>query len=385
MSICSKVITISTEFKKEKYVADLGIFEKYLTVWVALCILLGIGIGYLSPNLSTFLSEFEIAHVSIPIAVCLFLMIYSIMVQIDFNKVTEAVKAPKPVILSTSINWLIKPFTKMGLAILFFSVVFRNVLSPAEAQSYTAGLILLGIAPCTAMVLMWVYLAKGNQGLNLVMIAIDSLIMILLYAPLAVLLLGVTEIVVPWDTIAFSIFIFVGLPLIVGYTSRELLLKHKGEEWFKKTFRPIMSKLSKGALLFTLVILFILQGSVIIEKPLIILIIAVPLTVQFFLIFFIGYYIARIAKLKYEDAVPVALVGTSNHFEVAIAVALMLSDIIGTGAALATVVGVLIEVPIMLALVEILKKNKSKFKSEESKETKKMGDMSTDKKEVSTD
>jgi ACR3 family arsenite transporter len=336
-------------------------FEKYLTVWVGLCILLGLIIGYISPNLAQALSEFEVYHVSIPIAVCLFLMIYSIMIQIDFKKVTEAAKTPKPVFISSTINWLIKPFTKMMLALLFFMVIFKEVLPLEDAQSYTAGLILLGIAPCTAMVLMWVHLAKGNQGLNLVMIAIDSIIMIFVYAPLASLLLGVADIIVPWGTIAFSIAIYIGIPLIFGYGSRTILFKKKGEEWFNNSFSPIMGKISKAALLITLVILFILQGEVIIKNPIIILIIAIPLTVQFFLIFFIGFYIAKAAKLKYEDAVPVALVGTSNHFEVAIAVAIMLSDVIGTGAALAAVVGVLIEVPIMLWLVKIMKNNKSKF------------------------
>ncbi len=340
---------------------DLGVFEKYLTVWVGVCILLGILIGHFSPETSSALSEFEVYHVSVPIAICLFLMIYSIMVQIDFKKVTEAAKTPKPVIISSTINWLIKPVTKTLLAMLFFGVIFAPILPADEASSYMAGLILLGIAPCTAMVLMWVHLAKGNQGLNLVMIAIDSLIMIAVYAPLASFLLGVADIIVPWGTIAFSIIIYIGVPLIIGYFSRTYLLKNKGADWFKNTFMPIMSKLSKGALLATLVILFILQGGVIIENPLVILLIAIPLTIQFVLIFFVGYGISRAAKLSYEDAVPVSLVGTSNHFEVAIAVAIMLSDIIGPGAALATVVGVLIEVPIMLWLVALMKKYKHKF------------------------
>ena len=342
----------------EKY--ELGLFEKYLTVWVTVCIVIGLILGRLFPQLSVFLGELEVFHVSIPIAIALFFMIYSIMVQIEFSKVLEAAKTPKPVLISTTINWLIKPFTKTALALIFFRYLFSPLMPAADAQSYTAGLILLGVAPCTAMVLMWVYLAKGNQGLNLVMIAVDSLIMIVLYAPLASILLGVAEIIVPMDVIAFSIGIYVGLPLVVGYFSRRELINRKGMPWFIERFSPLMGQVSKVALLMTLVILFALQGEVILTQPFIILLIAVPLTIQFFIIFGIAYVAAKLGKLSYEDAVPVSMVGTSNHFEVAIAVATMLYGL-DSGAALATVVGVLIEVPIMLILVRLMLRTKDRW------------------------
>lgn len=348
----SKVDTDRTEMRVlEKH--EMGVFERYLTLWVAICIIIGLLLGRLFPDLSIFLAEFEVFHVSIPIAVALFFMIYSIMVQIDFRRVVDAAKTPKPVLISSTVNWLIKPFSKTILALLFFGYLFAPFLPAAEAESIIAGLILLGVAPCTAMVLMWVYLSKGNQGLNLVMIAIDSLIMIVVYAPLASFLLGVSGIIAPMDVIAFSIAVYVGLPLIVGYVSRTELIRRKGMPWFKESFTPVMGNLSKAALLMTLIILFTLQGDVILTEPFLIFLIAVPLTVQFFIVFGIGLLAARLGKLTYEDAVPVAMVGTSNHFEVAIAVATMIYGL-NSYAALATVVGVLIEVPIMLALVRIM-------------------------------
>jgi len=343
----------------------MGIFEKYLTLWVAVCIVLGLVLGRFIPGLSAWLAALEVFNISIPIAICLFFMIYSIMVQIEFRKIIEAAKTPKPVLISSTVNWIIKPITKTALAILFFYVIFAPIIPAEDAYYYVAGLILLGIAPCTAMVLMWVYLAKGNQGLNLVMIAIDSLIMIAIYAPLAAFMLGIADIPVPMDVIAFSIGIYVGLPLIMGYISRKKLIKNKGMPWFKNSFSPVMGKISKIALLITLILLFSLQGEVILTQPLIILLIAIPLTIQFFLIFGIGYYAAKLGKLSYENAVPVALVGTSNHFEVAIAVAIILFGL-ESGAVLATVVGVLIEVPIMLALVKLMKRSRKNWKNPET-------------------
>jgi len=338
----------------------MGIFEKYLTLWVAVCIIAGLLLGALIPGLSELLSQLEIFYVSIPIAICLFFMIYSIMVQIEFRKILDAAKTPKPVLISSTINWVIKPFSKAALAVFFFYIIFAPLIPYEEATSYVAGLILLGLAPCTAMVLMWVHLSKGNQGLNLVMIAIDSIIMIAIYAPFAAFLLGLAYIPVPMEVIAFSIGIYIGFPLIVGYISRRTLLNKKGDQWFKTSFSPVMSKISKIALLTTLVLLFTLQGEVILNEPFIILLIAIPLTVQFFLMFIIGFYASKLGKLSYEDAVPVSLVGTSNHFEVAIAVAITLFGL-GSGAVLATVVGVLIEVPIMLVLVKLMKRSKDKW------------------------
>lgn len=331
---------------------ELGLFEKYLTGWVLLCIVVGLLLGRTFPQLSVVLAELQVAHVSIPIAICLFFMIYSVMVQIDFKKVVEAAKTPKSVVISSSINWGIKPFTKTLLAWLFMMVIFTPFIPGVDAQQYTAGLVLLGVAPCTAMVLMWVYLAKGNQGLNLVMVAVDSIIMVILFAPLAALLLGVAAVPVPIDVIAFSVSVYVGLPLVAGYISRKEMVKRRGMEWFENKFLPIMHRIAVVALLATLIVLFTFQGEVIISQPLIIAMIAVPLAIQFFLIFGIGYAISWFAGLTYEDAVTVALVGCSNHFEVSIAVATMLYGI-ESGAALATVVGVLIEVPIMLALVRV--------------------------------
>lgn len=340
----------------------LGIFEKYLTLWVILCIIAGLLLGSTFPQLSVLLAQLEVFQVSIPIAICLFFMIYSVMVQINFRKVVEVSKAPKAVGISSFINWGIKPFSKAFLAWLFMKVLFVPFIATADATQYTAGLVLLGVAPCTAMVFMWVYLARGNQGLNLVMVAVDSILMVFLFAPLAGLLLGVTAIPVPMDVIAFSVSIYVGLPLVAGFFSRRELLAKKGEVWFERKFKFAMHKVAIAALLVTLVVLFTFQGEVILNQPFIIGLIAVPLAVQFFLIFGLSYFISWITKLSYEDATTVALVGSSNHFEVAIAVATMLYGL-EDPAALATVVGVLIEVPVMLVLVRICLKTSGIFSS----------------------
>jgi ACR3 family arsenite transporter len=343
------VIVMNAGKAEEK---KLGFFEKYLTLWVIICILVGIALGRLIPGISVVLSEFQYAHVSIPIAICLFFMIYPIMVQIDFRKVIEAGKTPKPVGLTLFVNWVIKPFTMAFFAWLFMAVFWKSYISSDMASEYTAGMILLGVAPCTAMVLVWSYLSKGNMGHTLVMVAINSLIMLVLYAPLAGILLGVAAIPVPWDTIAFSVGIYVGLPLLAGYISRKELIKRKGLRWFDESFAPSLHIISISALLITLVILFSFQGNLIIEQPFVIGMIALPLLIQTLVIFIITYWLAKLIKLKYEDAAPSAQIGASNHFEVAIAVATVLFGL-ESGAALATVVGVLIEVPVMLTLVEI--------------------------------
>lgn len=293
-------------------------------------------------------------------------MIYPIMVQIDFNKVIQAGKTPKPVGITLFVNWAIKPFTMVFFAWLFMKVIFQPFVPPALADQYGAGMILLGIAPCTAMVLVWSYLARGNMGHTLVMVAINSLTMLFLYAPLGKFLLGVANIIVPFTTIAMTVGIYVGLPLVAGYISRKELIKRKGEKWFEQVFLKYMDKVSIVALLFTLIILFILQGEVILNKPLHVLMIAVPLIVQIFSIFVLGYGLSKWAKLDYEDAAPTSMIGASNHFEVAIATATMLFGL-SSGAALATVVGVLIEVPIMLTLVRICWKTKDYFSREPEK------------------
>jgi ACR3 family arsenite transporter len=340
----------------------LGFFEKYLTVWVALCILIGIGLGRLLPGISVALSEFQIAHVSIPIAICLFFMIYPIMVQIDFRQVVKAGKTPKPVTLTLVINWGIKPFTMAFFAWLFMRIFWAPYISEDLASEYIAGMILLGVAPCTAMVLVWGYLSKANMGHTLVMCAINSISMLFLYGPLAAILLGITAVPVPWDTIALSVGVYVGIPLLAGYITRNELLKRKGPVWFKNNFAPSLHYISITALLITLIVLFSLQGNVIIDQPLIIALIAIPLFIQTLVIFWITYGAAKVIDLKYEDAAPSAQIGASNHFEVAIAVATVLFGL-ESGAALATVVGVLIEVPVMLMLVKICINTTHWFKS----------------------
>jgi len=338
----------------------LGTFEKYLSVWVILCIILGILLGRFFPNISTILSRFEYAHVSIPIAVCLFFMMYPIMVKIDFKEIVKAGKTPKPVALTLIVNWCIKPFTMAFFAWLFMRVVFAQFISSELASQYTAGMILLGVAPCTAMVLVWSYLSKGNMGHTLVMVAINSLSMLILYAPLAGFLLGISNIPIPWETLGLSIGMYVGLPLLAGYYSRKEIIKRKGMGWFESRFAPSLHYISISALLITLIVLFTLQGNVIVENPIIIGMIALPLYIQTMTIFTITYLAAKIMGLKYEDAAPSAQIGASNHFEVAIAVAVMLFGL-ESGAALATVVGVLIEVPAMLLLVKICLRTQSLF------------------------
>lgn len=343
--------------KKEK---GFGFFEKYLTIWVAICIIVGILFGRIFPDISGFLNSLQYFQVSLPIAICLFFMIYPIMVQIDFRKVIDAGKTPKPVALTLVVNWAIKPFTMAFFAWLFMSVIFSSYLDPELASSYTAGMILLGVAPCTAMVLVWSYLSKGNMGHTLVMVAINSLAMLVLYALLAGFLLGVTDIQVPWETIGLSVGIYVGIPLVAGYISRNQILKHKGKEWFDKNFAPSLHYIAIMALLITLILLFSLQGNVIVEQPLIIAMIFIPLFIQNQVIFWLTYSSAKVIGLSYEDAAPSALIGASNHFEVAIAVAIMLFGLT-SGAALAAVVGVLMEVPVMLLLVKISLKTKHWF------------------------
>ncbi|HAL91449.1 MAG TPA: arsenical-resistance protein [Verrucomicrobia bacterium] len=368
-------------------------FERYLTIWVALCIAGGILLGKLAPNLAKTLDGMAIyvngaPVVSIPIAVCLFFMMYPIMVKIDFASVIKAGKSGKPVWLTLFVNWAIKPFTMFGIAYFFLGFVFRAFIGPDAVdlvkmpfgldlaagaghgagtvvlvegvkmlqvplwRSYLAGCILLGIAPCTAMVLVWGYLARGNDGLTLIMVAINSLTMLLLYGVLGGFLLGVGRLPVPWQALLLSIAIYVALPLVAGYFSRKWILAAKGEAWFKEKFLHMLTPVTIIALLTTLVLLFSFKGEVILSKPLTILWIAIPLFLQTMLIFWMGYAAARVLKLSYADAAPAAMIGASNHFEVAIATATMLFGL-NSGAALATVVGVLIEVPVMLWLVRI--------------------------------
>jgi len=390
----------------------LGFFERYLTVWVILCIVAGIALGKIAPGVATYLDSLAIfvdgaPVVSIPIAICLFFMMYPIMVKIDFAEVLKAGRNIKPVSLTLFINWAIKPFTMYAIAAFFLGTVFLRFIGPeakdivkmplgldlpvgakhgegvvvladpqmmqespapdpAEAssqpqikalqiplwRSYLAGCILLGIAPCTAMVLVWGFLARGNDGHTLVMVAINSLTMLLLYGPLGGFLLGVGRLPVPWQALLLSISIYVALPLLAGYVTRRWIVATRGEAWFREKYLHALTPITIVALLATLVLLFSFKGETIINTPAHILWIAIPLFLQTVLIFGFGYGLAKALRLTYHDAAPAAMIGASNHFEVAIATATMLFGL-SSGAALATVVGVLIEVPVMLMLVKI--------------------------------
>lgn len=340
-----------------------GIWEKYLSVWVALCIITGILLGRIFPLISEGLSRLEVAHVSIPIAICLFWMIYPIMVQIDFRRVIRAGRTPRPIAATLIMNWGIKPFTMAFFAWLFLGVIFNKFLSPEMALQYRAGMILLGVAPCTAMVLMWSYLAKGNMGHTLVMCAINSLSMVFLYAPLARLLLGISGIHIPWKTIAFSVMIYICVPLVAGYLTRTITVKKKGLSWLQERLIPPLRIIAIIALLITLIVLFSLQGSIIVRIPAAIAMITTGIFVNILLVFVLSYGLAKIIRIGYEDAAPTAIIAGSNHFEVAIAVATTVFGV-NSGAALATVVGVLTEVPIMLFLVWLCKRTRSFFISE---------------------
>ena len=383
-----------------------SVFERFLSLWVVLCIIVGIILGKIAPGVAQSLDGMAIyvkgaPVVSIPIAVCLFFMMYPIMVKIDFSEVIMAGKSGKPVFLTLFVNWAVKPFTMYGIAIFFLGTLFYNFIGtdatdlvkmpfgldlPTGAthgagtvvlvdgvkmlevplwRSYLAGCILLGIAPCTAMVLVWGYLSRGNDGLTLVMVAINSLTMLLLYGVLGGFLLGVGRLPVPWQALLLSIGIYVALPLVAGYLSRKWLIAARGEKWFKEKFLHVLTPITIIALLITLVLLFSFKGEVIISNPLTILWIAIPLFIQTVLIFWLGYGLARLLKLRYVDAAPSAMIGASNHFEVAIATSTMLFGL-SSGAALATVVGVLIEVPVMLMLVKICLNTTHWFKGAET-------------------
>ena len=386
-------------FKKPR--KGLSLFEKYLSVWVILCIVAGIVLGKVAPGFAKYLDGLaiyvgEAPVVSIPIAICLFFMMYPIMVKIDFGEVVRAGKNVKPVGLTLFVNWAIKPFTMYAISIFFLGTLFYGFIGPEAMdyvkmplglnlpvgathgagtvvmvegvkmlevplwRSYLAGCILRGIAPCTAMVLVWGFLAQGNDGHTLVMVAINSLTMLFLYGLLGGFLLGVGRLPVPWQALILSIGIYVALPLIAGYISRKLIIRARGEQWFKEKFLHILTPITIIALLVTLVLLFSFKGEVIIANPLTILWIAIPLFIQTNLIFLVGYGLSKALKLSYEDAAPSAMIGASNHFEVAIATATMLFGL-SSGAALATVVGVLIEVPVMLMLVKICLGTRSWF------------------------
>jgi len=380
-------------------------FERLLTLWVFLCMVGGIALGRVAPGLARSLDAMSLdvdgaPVVSIPIAVCLFFMMYPIMVKIDFAEVVAAGRSTRPVLLTLFVNWCVKPFTMLAIASFFLGTLFLGFIGAdavdlvklpfgldlAEGarygagqvvvrggvkllevplwRSYLAGCILLGVAPCTAMVLVWGYLAKGSDAHTLVMVALNSLTMLVLYGVLGGYLLGVGRLPVPWQALLLSIGVYVALPLVAGFFSRRFIIAARGKQWFEERFLHVLTPITIGALLLTLVLLFSFKGDVILANPLTILWIAIPLSVQTLLIFGLGYGLARIFGLRYADAAPTAMIGASNHFEVAIATAVMLFGL-SSGAALATVVGVLIEVPLMLALVRLCLRTQHWFRDED--------------------
>ncbi|MBZ9652348.1 ACR3 family arsenite efflux transporter [Psychroflexus montanilacus] len=333
----------------------MGKFERYLSLWVALAIITGISIGRLFGDSIEFLSELEIAKVNLPVAILVWMMIYPMMVQIDFSSIKNVTKNSKGIGLTLVINWLIKPFTMAFFAWLFLDQIFQAYLSPEDAQQYIAGAIILGAAPCTAMVFVWSYLTKGDANYTLVQVSINDLILLVLFIPIVRFLLGVTDIEIPYDTLIYSILIFVVIPLTAGYVSNKFLIKKHGLKWFNSVFLAKLKPVSMIALITTLVLLFAFQGDKIINNPFDILLIAVPLTIQTYFIFFITWFVGRYLKLKHNVCAPSAMIGASNFFELAVAVAISLFGL-NSGASLATVVGILIEVPVMLSLVALANK-----------------------------
>lgn len=337
---------------KMKKLQGISFFEKYLTVWVALCMVVGILIGKFLPEIPEFLSRFEYAKVSIPIAILIWIMIYPMMMKVDFHSVKYVGKNPKGLYVTWVTNWLIKPFTMFGIAYLFFYVIFKDLIPPHLAEAYLSGAIILGAAPCTAMVFVWSHLTKGNPAYTVVQVATNDLIILVAFTPIVAFLLGVGGIVIPWDTLILSVVLFVVVPLTAGVLTRNHVTKTKGLDYFQNNFIPKFSNITIIGLLLTLIIIFSFQGDVILQNPLHIFLIAIPLTIQTFLIFFIAYFASKFLKLPHDIAAPAGMIGASNFFELAVAVAIALFGATSP-VALATIVGVLVEVPVMLILVKI--------------------------------
>lgn len=335
----------------------ISFFDKYLTVWVGLGILAGILIGHLAGDSIKIISSLEIARVNIPVAVLIWLMIYPMMLQIDFSSIRNIGKRPKGIVWTVIINWLIKPFTMAFFAWIFFTKIYAAWIDPALAGEYIAGAIILGAAPCTAMVFVWSYLSDGDPNYTLVQVSVNDLIILVAFIPIVGLLLGITDVTIPYGTLVASVVIFVVVPLVAGVITQQILMKSKGEEWFKKEFLPRLKPVSIIALLITLVLLFAFQGQNILSNPLIILLAAVPLVIQTYFIFFIAWYGGKRLKLPHAVCAPAAMIGASNFFELAVAVAIALFGL-QSPAALVTVVGVLVEVPVMLSLVAFANRKK---------------------------
>jgi len=341
-------------------ITGIGFFEKYLTVWVILCMAAGLLIGKFLPGIPAFLGRFEYANVSIPIAILIWLMIYPMMLKVDFQSIKNVGKNPKGLFVTWIANWLIKPFTMFGIAWLFFFVIFKALIPEELARSYLAGAVLLGAAPCTAMVFVWSHLTNGNPAYTVVQVATNDLIILIAFTPIVKFLLGISGVTIPWDTLLLSVVLFVVIPLVGGAVTRHVVVKKRGPDYFEKGFIPKFGNITTTGLLLTLVIIFSFQGDVILNNPLHIVLIAIPLIIQTFLIFFIAYLASRALKLPYDIAAPAGMIGASNFFELAVAVAISL---FGTAspAALATIVGVLTEVPVMLILVRIANNTKGWF------------------------
>jgi ACR3 family arsenite transporter len=340
---------MSTESKKMSF------FDRYLSLWVALCIVAGIAVGQFLPGIPEALGKLEYANVSIPIAILIWIMIFPMMLKIDFRSIVDAVKMPKGLTVTLVVNWLIKPFTMFGIAWVFFFVIYKLLIPEDLAKEYIAGAVLLGAAPCTAMVFVWSHLTKGNPAYTLVQVAINDLIIIVAFIPIVTLLLGVSGISIPWNTLIMSVVLFVVIPLTLAYIVRNAVIRQKGRDFFEEVFLKKFTGITITGLLLTLIIIFSFQGEVILKNPLHIALIAVPLIIQTFLIFFIAYGWAKKWKLPHNIAAPASLIGASNFFELAVAVAIVLFGL-NSGATLVTVVGVLVEVPVMLALVRIANK-----------------------------
>jgi len=338
----------------------IGFFDKYLSLWVALCIVAGIALGTFLPALPQTLSRLEYAHVNIPVAVLIWVMIYPMMMKVDFNSVKNVARHPRGLVVTCVVNWLIKPFTMFAIAWFFLFVVFKQWIPSTLAQEYLAGAVLLGAAPCTAMVFIWSYLSNGNAAYTLVQVAVNALIILVAFAPIVAFLLGVGGVQIPYDTLLLSVLLFVVLPLIAGILTRTSVIKRKGKDYFEQVFVHKFDRYTTLGLLLTLIILFSFQGKTILSNPLHIVLIAVPLIIQTYLIFAIAYSWAWAWHLPYDVAAPAGMIGASNFFELAVAVAISLFGL-QSGAALATTVGVLTEVPVMLSLVRIAKATRGKF------------------------
>lgn len=340
----------------------IGFFERYLSVWVALCIIVGIAVGQLLPIIPETLGKWEYANVSIPIAVLIWLMIYPMMLKVDFQSVKNVGKRPKGILITCITNWLIKPFTMFGIAWFFFFVIFKTLIPTSLADQYLAGAVLLGAAPCTAMVFVWSYLSKGDAAYTLVQVAVNDLIILVAFVPIVGFLLGIGGVAIPWATLILSVVLFVVIPLIAGVITRIIVVRRHGIDYFNNLFVNKFNKWTIIGLLLTLIILFSFQGKTILSNPFHIVLIAVPLILQTILIFFIAYGWAKAWKLPHNVAAPAGMIGASNFFELSVAVAISLFGV-QSGAALATVVGVLVEVPVMLTLVKIANNTRKYFKN----------------------